>query len=172
MEQLPLFSLLLAASWLDLTTHKIPNWLTLPFILLALIYHGLLGEGLAFSLTGLVYAFILLFPLFFFRLLAGGDVKLALGIGAFLGWTLFLESLLYGLMIGLPMVLAFAFYKVGWDGFKQSFMRYGYILGSKKYLAPVKGEMAGLKVPYGPALSLGAILAVVLNKYQIFTLVS
>ena len=163
--------MLLMASWLDLTSQKIPNWLTLPFILFALIYHGLFGEGLAFSLTGLVYAFILLFPLFFFRLLAGGDVKLALGIGAFLGWNLFLESLLYGLMIGLPLVLVFAFYKVGWEGFKQSFMRYGYILGSKKYLAPVEGEMAALKVPYGPALALGAGLAVVLNQYGIFTLV-
>jgi prepilin peptidase CpaA len=172
MEQLPLFSLLLVASWLDLTSHKIPNWLTLPFILLALIYHGLLGEGLAFSLTGLVYAFILLFPLFFFRLLAGGDVKLGLCIGVFLGWNLFLESLLYGLMIGLPMVLVFAFYKVGWSGFKQSFMRYGYILGSKKYLAPVEGEMAGLKVPYGPALALGATLAMGLNHFGIFSLVS
>lgn len=171
MEQLPLFLILSAASWLDLTSHKIPNWLTLPFIPLALIYHGFLGEGLSFSLTGLVYAFILLFPLFFFRLLAGGDVKLALGIGAFLGWNLFLESLLYGMVIGLPLVLVFAFYKVGWDGFKQTFMRYGYILGSKKYLAPVEGEMAGLKVPYGPALALGAILAVVLNQYGIFTLV-
>ncbi|MBR9830462.1 MAG: prepilin peptidase [Oceanospirillales bacterium] len=171
MEQLPLFLILSAASWLDLTSHKIPNWLTLPFIPLALIYHGFLGEGLAFGLTGLVYAFILLFPLFFFRLLAGGDVKLALGIGAFLGWKLFLESLLYGLMIGLPLVLVFAFYKVGWEGFKQSFMRYGYILGTKKYLAPVEGEMAALKVPYGPALALGAILSVVLNQYGIFTLV-
>ncbi|GAA3532944.1 A24 family peptidase [Zobellella aerophila] len=171
MEQLPLFSLLLAASWLDLSTHKIPNWLTLPFILLALIYHALLGEGLAFSLTGLVYAFLLLFPLFFFRLLAGGDVKLGLGIAAFLGWKLFLEALLYGLVIGLPLVLIFAFYKVGWTGFKQSFMRYGYILGTKQYLAPVDGELAGLKVPYGPALSLGAGLAVVLNHFNLFTLV-
>lgn len=172
MEQLPLFTLLLAVSWLDLTSNKIPNWLTLPFILLALVYHGLMGEGLAFSLTGLVYAFILLFPLFFFRLLAGGDVKLALGIGAFLGWEMFLESLLYGLIIGLPMVLIFAFHKVGWEGFKQSFMRYGFILGSKKYLAPVEGEMAALKVPYGPALALGAMLAVVLNHFGIFSLVT
>ncbi|WP_116472738.1 A24 family peptidase [Zobellella maritima] len=171
MEQLPLFSLLLAASWLDLTTHKIPNWLTLPFILLALIYHGILGEGWPFALTGLVYALILLFPLFFFRLLAGGDVKLALGIGAFLGWKLFLEALLYGLVIGLPLVLVFAFYKVGWNGFKQTFMRYGYILGTKKYLAPAEGEMAGLKVPYGPALSLGALLTVALNHFNLFTLV-
>ncbi|OIN06625.1 A24 family peptidase [Oceanisphaera psychrotolerans] len=171
MEQLPLFTLLLAASWLDLTTHKIPNWLTLPFIPLALIYHGFIGDGLAFGLTGLVYAFILLFPLFFFRLLAGGDVKLGLCIGAFLGWKLFLESLLYGLVIGLPLVLVFAFYKVGWSGFKQSFMRYGYILGTKKYLAPVEGELAGLKVPYGPALALGAILAMALNHFEIYTLV-
>jgi prepilin peptidase CpaA len=32
--------------------------------------------------------------------------------------------------------------------------------------------MAGLKVPYGPALALGAALAVVLNHFNIFTLIS
>ncbi|MGR7921820.1 A24 family peptidase [Zobellella denitrificans] len=172
MEQLPLFSFLLAAIWADLTSHKIPNWLTLSFIPLALLYHTFLAQGLAFSLTGLVYAFMLLFPLFFFRLLAGGDIKLGLAIGSFVGWQIFLESLLYGLMFGLPMVLILAWRKVGWQGFKDTFTRYGLILGTRHYLAPAEGEVAGLKVPYGPALALGAGLAVVLNHFDIFTLIS
>ncbi|WP_375057905.1 prepilin peptidase [Zobellella sp. DQSA1] len=172
MEQLPLFAFLGSAIWLDLISHKIPNWLTLSFIPLSFVYHGFLGQGVPFSLTGLVYAFVLLFPLFFFRLLAGGDVKLGLAIGTFVGWQVFLESLLYGLIIGLPLVLFLAWRRVGWQGFKTTFSRYGIILGTRRYLAPVDNEVAGLKVPYGPALALGAGLAVALNHFNIFTLVS
>lgn len=163
----------MAAVWMDLTSHKIPNWLTLSFIPLALLFHTLVGQGLLFSLTGLVYAFIVLFPFFIFRFMAGGDIKLGLAIATFVGWQVFLEALLYGLILGLPLVLVLAWRRVGWQGFKTTFTRYGVILlGTRRYLAPVDNELAGLKVPYGPALALGAALAVVLNKYQIFTLVS
>lgn len=172
MEQLPLFSFLLGAVWMDLTSHKIPNWLTLSFIPLALLFHTLVGQGFPFALTGLVYAFIVLFPFFIFRFMAGGDIKLGLAIATFVGWQVFMEALLYGLMLGLPLVLVLAWRRVGWQGFKTTFTRYGVMLGTRRYLAPVPGEMAGLRVPYGPALALGAALAVVLNKYQIFTLVS
>ncbi|MBL1378448.1 prepilin peptidase [Zobellella iuensis] len=172
MELLPFSLFLLLSSWIDLRVNRIPNWLTLGFIPLSLFYHFLWGEGLPFSLTGIVYAFIVLFPLFFFRFLAGGDVKLGLGVAAFTGWQVFLESLLYGLIIGLPLVLLLAWRRVGWQGFKTTFSRYGIILGTRRYLAPVEGEMAGLKVPYGPALALGAALAVGLNHFNIFTLVS
>ncbi|MHA6963633.1 A24 family peptidase [Zobellella denitrificans] len=172
MEQLPLLTLLVVASYLDLAFHKIPNWLTLTFIPLSLVFHAFLGYGVAFALTGLVYAFIVLFPFFVFRFMAGGDIKLGLAIGTFVGWQVFLESLLYGLIIGLPLILILAWRKVGWQGFKDTFTRYGLILGTRRYLAPTEGEMAGLKVPYGPALALGAGLAVVLNHFNIFTLVS
>lgn len=172
MEQLPLLTLLVVASYLDLAFHKIPNWLTLTFIPLALAFHAIFGQGLAFALTGLVYAFIILFPFFVFRFMAGGDIKLGLAIATFTGWQVFLEALLYGLIIGLPLILLLAWRRVGWQGFKTTFTRYGLILGTRRYLAPIEGEMAGLKVPYGPALALGAALAVVLNHFNIFTLVS
>ncbi|OYD25359.1 prepilin peptidase [Oceanimonas baumannii] len=172
MEQLPLIIFLMAACWMDLARQKIPNWLTLNFIILALAYHGVVNGDVAFALTGLVYSFLILFPFFVLRFLAGGDVKLGMAIATFTGWQIFLEGLLYGLIIGLPLVLLLAWRKVGWQGVKASFNRYVIILGSRRYLAPAKGELAGLKVPYGPALAMGAALAVILNEFQIFTLVS
>ncbi|MDP5291062.1 A24 family peptidase [Oceanimonas sp. CHS3-5] len=172
MEQLPLLIFLIVAGWMDLARHKIPNWLTLTFIPLALMFHVVIGEGLVFSLSGLVYSFILLFPMFVTRLLAGGDVKLGMAIATFTGWQLFLEALLYALIIGLPLVIVLAWRRVGWQGFKATFSRYGMIIGTRRYMAPVEGELAGLKVPYGPALALGAALAVALNKFQLFTLIS
>ncbi|WP_107852495.1 prepilin peptidase [Oceanimonas marisflavi] len=172
MEQLPLFALLVCATWTDLRTHKIPNFITLPFIPSGIIFHATFGEGTVFPLSGLVFSFLLLFPFFMLRFFAGGDVKLGMAIATFTGWQIFLESLLYGLMMGLPLVLILAWKKVGWQGFKATFTRYGLIFGSRRYLAPADNEMAGLKVPYGPALALGAALAVILNKYQLFTLIS
>ncbi|WP_417614968.1 A24 family peptidase [Oceanisphaera sp.] len=172
MEQLPFLLVLIIACWLDLTTHKIPNWLTLPFIPFALLYHALFGLGLLFSLVGLGLAFGLLFPAFMLRFLAGGDVKLVLVLGAWLGWQLLLESLLYGLMFGLPLTLILGWQRVGWQGVKQTCVRYGYVLGTRKYMGPLQGELAGLKVPYGPALALGAMLAMVLNHFDLITLIS
>ncbi len=157
---------------MDLVRHKIPNWLTLSFLSLALVFHAVIGQGVAFSLTGLVYSFVILFPLFLFHFLAGGDVKLGMAIATFTGWQIFLEGFFYGLIIGLPLVLVLAWRRVGWQGFKASFNRYAIILGTRRYLTPLENEMAGLKVPYGPALALGAALAVILNEFQIFTLVS
>ncbi|ART83645.1 prepilin peptidase [Oceanisphaera profunda] len=171
MEQLPLLVLLICASWLDLKTHKIPNIITLPFIPLGLVFHAWFGEGILFALAGLGLAFLILFPIFIGRMLAGGDVKLGLCIGTFLGWQLFLESLLYGLIIGLPLVLLLAWQKVGLKGFKQTFMRYGLIMGGRSYLPPEANELGGLKVPYGPALALGAGLAMALNHFGVFSLV-
>ena len=172
MEQLPFILLLIFVCWLDLTTHKIPNWLTLPFIPFAILYQAQFGFGLLFSLAGLGLAFGLLFPAFVLRLLAGGDVKLALALGAWLGWQLLLESLLYCLLFGLPLTLILGWQRVGWQGVKQTCVRYGYVLGTRKYMFPGQGELAGLKVPYGPALALGAGLAMTLNHFAIFSLVS
>ncbi|OXY82330.1 A24 family peptidase [Oceanimonas doudoroffii] len=172
MEQLPLLALLVCAAWMDLRTHKIPNFITLPFIPLGILFHTMFGEGAIYSLSGLAFSFLLLFPFFILRVFAGGDVKLGMAIATFTGWQLFIESLLYGLMIGLPLVLILAWRRVGWQGFKTSFSRYMLIFGTRRYMTPAENEMAGLKVPYGPALALGAALAVMLNKYQIFTLVS
>ncbi|ATG73437.1 peptidase A24 [Zobellella denitrificans] len=172
MEQLPLILFLIVVIWLDLSINKIPNWLTLSFVFLSFSYHFLLGSGLPFSLTGVICSFFLLFPLFVIKFIAGGDVKMGMAIGSFVGWEVFLESLLYGFIIGLPLVLILSWKQVGWKGFKTTFTRYGIILGTRRYLAPAEGEVAGLKVPYGPALALGAAFAVVLNHFNIFTLVS
>jgi prepilin peptidase CpaA len=169
---MPFFVFLCGVAFVDSKFKKIPNVLTMSFLIFSFMYHSLWGDGFFLSIVGFIMSFLVLFPLFVVRFIAGGDVKLGLAIGSFTGWQVFIESLLYGVIIGLPLVLILSWRKVGWQGFKDTYTRYNLILGTRRYLAPAEGEMAGLKVPYGPALALGAALAVVLNHFNIFTLIS
>lgn len=87
MEQLKLVVLALCifAAVFDLLTKRIPNWLTLPGMLCGLgaqfFFIGI--TGLQHGLLGVLVAFALFYPLFLFRMMGGGDVKLLMLIGAF-----------------------------------------------------------------------------------------
>ncbi|MCB9743155.1 MAG: prepilin peptidase [Alphaproteobacteria bacterium] len=87
--------LLLAAGW-DLATRRIPNPLVLVGLMLGLatglqaggaagLGWGLLGAGLAFALT---------FPQWALKWMGGGDAKLFMVVGAFLGPLALLDVLL------------------------------------------------------------------------------
>lgn len=81
----------LACFW-DVRTRKLPNWMTLPALVLGLLFHGLTGgwEGLQFSLAGFGMGFGLLFVLMVIGGGGGGDVKFMAALGAWLGWKLIL----------------------------------------------------------------------------------
>lgn len=81
-----------ACAIMDYRTHKIPNWLTVPAAVLALLFHTLAADGIGplAALAGFAVGFsILLLP----WLLGGGgmgDVKMLAALGAWLGplWIL------------------------------------------------------------------------------------
>jgi prepilin peptidase CpaA len=80
----------------DLRTRRIPNWLTVSSLVLALIAHGChkgLG-GLADSLLGFAAGFAVLFLLWLIGGGGGGDVKMMAALGAWLGWKLTLAVFL------------------------------------------------------------------------------
>jgi prepilin peptidase CpaA len=98
-----LIAVVMVAAFFDIRTHRIPNWLTLPGLLLGIALNAFLFElaGLWFSLKGLGLAFGVYFVLYLLRGMGAGDVKLMAAVGAAAGpmnWLgiLFLTAILGG----------------------------------------------------------------------------
>jgi prepilin peptidase CpaA len=91
----------LIAAWTDWRTRRIPNWLTVPALVLGIGVNTLAAgwPGARASLEGAGLALIILFPFVLKRGLGAGDWKLMAAIGAFLGPLLFLLALLGSVLV-------------------------------------------------------------------------
>jgi len=71
----------------DLYFNKIPNWLTFPAAVVAVVYHTALSGwgGFLFSLEGIILGTALLVPYYLLGGMGAGDVKLMGAAGGFLG---------------------------------------------------------------------------------------
>lgn len=101
------------AGSLDWRTRRIPNWLTIPSILLGIAVHGYLTgwHGALFALEGAGLALLLLMPPVLMRVLGAGDWKLMGAVGAFMGPVLvlfifFISIFTSGLMAVVQMISA------------------------------------------------------------------
>ena len=98
----PVVAVALLAARADVRTRRIPNALTGPAIMLALLahfwYEGF--PGLRSSLVGMLVAGGLLLPGFVFRFTGAGDVKLMAAIGAWLGFPAALMATLFAFIAG------------------------------------------------------------------------
>src|SRR5258708_7717675 len=93
---------LVVASGIDLRTRRIPNWLSIPFILSGIIVPAIAGgwAGLGTSFAGLSLALLLFGLPCFLRGMGMGDLKLAAGVGAWIGpsqfWLAFIVTAIVG----------------------------------------------------------------------------
>lgn len=94
-------ALALSAAWTDWRTRKIPNWLTVPALLLGFTVHTAIAgwPGAKTSLAGASLALGLLLPLVLLRGLGAGDWKLMGALGALLGPVLLLYVLLGSILV-------------------------------------------------------------------------
>ena len=91
----------LVGAWYDARERRIPNSLTVPALCLALAISALGGLGsLGASLAGTGLCLVLSLPLFLLRGLGGGDVKLLVAFGAFLGPTRLFPALVVMAFVG------------------------------------------------------------------------
>ena len=90
-----------AVGW-DLTTHRVPNVVTLGAagggVVIALLQSGM--EGVVFSVLGWLTGLLLLLPFFALGGLGGGDVKLLAAFGSFLGPVATLWATLWAALAG------------------------------------------------------------------------
>jgi prepilin peptidase CpaA len=109
--QLLLFLIVVPAALFDLKERRVPNWITLPGLAVAIALNSFLYEtpGLWLALEGLGVAMLIYFPLYMLRGMGAGDVKLMAAIGAAAGWAnwigiLFLTAI-FGGIFALVLVL-------------------------------------------------------------------
>lgn len=155
-------ALALIAGWTDWRSRRIPNWLTVPGLLVGVSVNVLIGgwAGLKTSLLGAGLGLLLLLPFVFLRSLGAGDWKLAGALGAFVGWEVLATLLMGSVFVAGIMALGLVIYK---RRFKQTLRNIGRLLGSMLTFHRPGPEVSldnpqSLKVPYGVALALTTVL--------------
>jgi prepilin peptidase CpaA len=144
----------------DWRWQRIPNQATYPTMLLGLIFGALEGlsgigvgepfrEGFLDHLTGLVLAFLVCYPFYAAGGLKAGDAKMLMAVGALRGGTFLLNAALYGALAGGALAL---------------------VLIAFRRIAPPETEVADpfwrlmkSRIPYGVALGIGALIALVMR---------
>jgi prepilin peptidase CpaA len=91
----------LTGALLDWRSRRLPNWLTIPGLLLGVAVHTAIGgwHGALFAVEGAAVAMLLLLTPVLIRVLGAGDWKLVGAVGAFLGPVLVL-FVLFGSILG------------------------------------------------------------------------
>lgn len=98
----------LAAAW-DVSQRRIPNGLILTGLLLGLGFQAQLGglAGLGSGAFGALVALLALILPFALHRLGGGDVKIAMVCGAFLGWRGAIHVILIGMVVHALIAVGF-----------------------------------------------------------------
>jgi prepilin peptidase CpaA len=154
-------ALVLAAAVFDVRTRRIPNVLTVSGFVVAIAARFAAGPGAGIDgLTGTLLAFVLCLPFFVLGVLGGGDAKLLMAVGAFMGPRDLLIAMLLIASIGgiigaldaarrgilLPVLYNCGDILKNWATLGRR--------GSNRSLATA----GALAIPYGVAIALGAMI--------------
>ena len=160
----PIVVVVVIASITDLRSRRIPNWLVFPFILAGIVASTVVGgwSGLGHSILGVLTAAGLMGLLYVLGGMGMGDVKLCAGVGAWVGPHQLVSALMFMGLAGGVMVFGWALCR----GFlKELLTGAGDLIFSfgKRGLQPhptlVLSNPAARRMPYAPAIALGAILS-------------
>lgn len=155
----------------DFRSHRIPNRLTVPAALIALLVNiGISGIGGALgSGAGLLVGLAVFLPLFLFGQFGAGDVKGMAAVGAFLGPHGAILAACWTLIAGLVGGLALLFTAGGWSAVRSMLHRWvfrAHVLcttGRAARIEPAPGDPARRYFPYGFAIALGTTVAIMLT---------
>jgi prepilin peptidase CpaA len=168
----PTLIVLAVATFMDLRSRRIPNWLVLPFLLVGVAvspwrhdWPGLrqgFWHGLGLSFAGLALGLLVYGFLFWLGGMGAGDVKLCAAIGAWIGPGQLFLAMIITAIVGGVMVLCWAlvggFFKELFSGAGDllfGWQRRGTVRDPEVVLAnPLKRRM-----PYAPAIAIGTLLS-------------
>jgi prepilin peptidase CpaA len=157
-----LLAVVLVAVWTDVRSRRIPNGLTLCALAAALVLRVAFGAAaLADGLLGAGLALMLVLPLFALGGLGGGDAKLLVAVGAFLGPKGFVVALLATAIVGGVMSLV-------WTARRgvilpalldtRGLLKYVFTAG-RRGVRTTHARPRALSITYGVALAAGANIA-------------
>jgi len=158
-----LLSILSVSAIIDFRTQKIPNLITFPSMIIALLYHFYINgiNGLIFSALGLATGIGLLLIPYILGGMGAGDAKLMGAVGAILGTkSVFLAFLCSAIVGGLYAIILILLNKKQFKGFlkKQLITLKLFILTRKFIPDPVEENTNKPKLCYGVAIALGTII--------------
>jgi len=149
------------ATFTDLRSRRIPNWLVFPFFgtgVLASCWFLGWHHGLVQSLSGAGLGLLLYGIFFLVGGMGAGDVKLCAAIGAWIGPSQLLFALLLTALVGGVMALGWAV----WGGFLGELFQHtgDLVFGAKEE----RGEATltnplRRKMPYAPAIAIGTLMS-------------
>lgn len=154
--------LVLAASALknDIKSYKIPNKLNAMFVVLGLGLWLIIGNVKA-SAIGLIFPMIL-FPLFAFRMIGAGDIKLFCAIGAIVGFPHIISVMAYSIIFNGLIAVVLMFYRESYSGFKKMFFwfKHSILFGTfMEYQSLDKNNKSIFRYAYG--ITLGCVYYIV-----------
>jgi prepilin peptidase CpaA len=151
-----------AAGWLDWRSRRIPNWLTVPGLVVGIAANSWATgwSGVKTSLLGALLGLGLLLPFVLLRSLGAGDWKLVGALGAFLGPGPLTTVLLGAVFVAGAMAIGLIVYK---GRSHQALRNMGAMIGAlfSFKLPPHQVSLDNpdaLKVPFGVAVALTVIL--------------
>jgi prepilin peptidase CpaA len=160
----PTVAVVAVATFTDLRSRRIPNWLVLPFLIAGIAvstWRGGLTGGLH-SLAGIGLGMLLFGILAWLGGMGMGDVKLCAAIGAWIGPGQLAIALVFTGIAGGVMALAWA---VRGRFLGELFRGAGDLVCSVGKRAPAIRQELQLsnplarKMPYAPAIAIGALLS-------------
>jgi prepilin peptidase CpaA len=149
---------LVLAAGIDMYSHRIPNWLVVPFLVGGLLVQSITGglAGAGRSLAGMGVACLVLGVPCFLRAMGMGDLKLAAGVGAWVGWHQLLLALIYtGIAGGVLAVI----YALGRGSLAACLDRTGDLLHLQNRGHARLGSPAAVAMPYAPAIAIGTLFS-------------
>lgn len=165
-------AVLLTAAVIDVRSQRIPNWLTLPSVLIFPAYYAIVSglDGFLFSLGGLGAGFGLMILPYIARVMGAGDVKLMAVCGAALGasgalWS-FIFTSVYG---GLYALLVLLGNRGALGTILRDFWNALLLMRENKGFAYGEARHTGLpRLCYGLAIAAGTFTYMVLAHYGLW----
>lgn len=171
LPMLLLGGLLVLAVWHDVRSRRIPNWLVAGAALAGVVLNASAMPGaLGFwpAVGGWALGLALLMPMYAFKTLGAGDVKLMAAIGAFIGPQAVTGAVLASLLAGGVLALVVS----AWHGSLRQMTGNSYHLLLNSLMRGIAGQRPDIdapaapsgKLPYAIAIAAGTVIYLVLLR--------